>query len=156
METPTWFLALQAIANLAIVATFFVYYRQLKAMQGQLEAARQASAGHNMLSLIPFLQTPSLRDARGVLIKLKGKSFSVWTSSEREDAERVCAAYDVAGILIRNGIVPKQLIIDNWGDSIEKCHDAAKEYLASARAARGADYWDDFEWLAAEAAKRAV
>jgi hypothetical protein len=156
METPTWLIALQAIANFAIVATFFVYFRQLVAMRGQLDAARQASASQNFLSLIPFLQAPTLRESRGVLIKLRDKPYSLWTKAEREDAERACAAYDIAGILIRNGIIPKNLIIDNWGDSISKCHLAAKEYLVSTRAERGADYWDDFEWLAAESRRRGV
>ena len=149
MDTPTWVLVLQAVANLAVVATFFIYYRQLAAM-------RHASIGQSVLALIPFLQTPSLREARGVLIKLREKPYSLWTSSEKENAERACAAYDIAGILVRNNIIPKKLIVDNWGDSITKCHLAAKEYLESTRAARGGDYWDDFEWLAAEASKRGV
>ena len=156
METPTWFFALQAIANTAIVATFFVYYRQMKFMQGQLEASRHASAGQNVLGLLPFLQDPRVSEARGVLINLKGKAPNLWTDAEKESARSACAAYDIAGILIRSGIVPKDIIMNNWSDSITKCHVAATEYLKEVRQSRGTDYWDNFEWLAEQISARRV
>ena len=100
-DTPVWFLILQAIANFAIVATFVVYWRQLVAMRGQLAAAQNTSRNQNLLTLINFLQAPGLPEARGTLIGLgrEGQRLDAWSPEERRVAERVCAAYDITGIL---------------------------------------------------------
>jgi hypothetical protein len=153
-ETPFWFLILQAIANFAIVATFVVYWRQLVAMRGQLAAAQSASRNQNLLTLINFLQVPSLREDRGILIGLKrdGPPLEPWSPDQRRAAERVCAAYDITGILIRQeAAIPKQTIVDNWGDSIRQCHEAAADFIRTMQTERGNSYWDDFDWLAKEA-----
>lgn len=140
-ETP-WLLYLQITITIAMVLTFIVYYFQLKAMQ-------KASLSQNVLTLIDFLQKPGLPEARKELIEVSGEKHpDSWDKDERTRAERVCATYDIAGILIQQGIVPKEIIVDNWGDSIKKCYNAASKLIKEVREERGVDYWDDFEWLA--------
>lgn len=83
-STPCWFLVVQTITGIAIVLTFFVYFRQLRTMQ-------KASLGQNLISLHHFLLDPDFRDARKVLIGLNGKALANWTDDERQTAERACA-----------------------------------------------------------------
>ncbi|MGH9882384.1 MAG: DUF4760 domain-containing protein [Pyrinomonadaceae bacterium] len=148
MEKITLFI--QAVATVAIVATFIVYWRQLVAMRGQLSAMQHSSRSQSLLTLIDLLQRPATIEARGILFGLEGKDSTGWTREERLAAERAISAYDIAGILIRDGAVPdgKRVLTDNWGYSIRKCHQIASPYIAETRKTRGNKYWDDFEWLA--------
>jgi len=152
-STPYWFLILQAIASFAIVLTFFVYWRQLVAMRGQLDAARQASTSQNALTLIQFLQAEDIRIARRILINLQSKPLDAWSDAEKSAAEQVCTSYDIVAIMIKEGIAPKSIFVENWGDSITKCYSAAAPFIAKTREIRGAKYWDDFEWLAGVAVR---
>lgn len=140
---------IQGVTAVLILGTLIVYGLILLVMQKQLTAMRQADLNQNTLALMQFLQAPELARARGVLIELSKtqKPLKHWSEDERESAERACAAYDLAGILIREGLVPESIIVKNWGNSIQKCHAAAAELLAELRASRGDEYWDDFDWL---------
>ncbi|MDB5392088.1 MAG: hypothetical protein JWM11_7734 [Planctomycetaceae bacterium] len=147
-QTPVWFLVLQAISDFAIVGTFFVYWRQLVAMRGQQSATREAIQTQSTIEIIQFLQQPSQRQARKSLRSLAGTPYESWTEKDRQAAEEVCVAYDMAGILIRRGIIPEEIIVENWGESIKRCHEAAKDLLREARKQWGEQFWDDFSWLA--------
>ena len=77
--TPTWYLVLQTMANAAIAGTFVIYWRQLKAMRGQLEASRQAATAESILQLVNFLQAFHIRDAREIVItRLSHVPFLEW------------------------------------------------------------------------------
>ena len=49
-QRPTWIYVLQIVATLAVVATFFVYFFQLRAMQAQLSLVAQAGRAHNLIT----------------------------------------------------------------------------------------------------------
>ena len=146
----TVILTIQAIATIAIVATLVVYWRQLIAMRGQLAAMQHSGRSQSLLTLIDYLQRPGTPEARGVLMGLDGTDFQEWTREQKLAAERAISAYDVAGILIRDGAISdaKEILIDNWGFSIRRCYDIAAPFIADTRKTRGEGYWDDFEWLA--------
>ncbi len=136
-------LIIQTIISVAMVATFLVYYFQLRAM-------RSASAAQNILSLVTFLQAADVRIARGVVRKgLVNKPMSEWTADEVFHASLVCSSYDVAAILIRKGLVESETFLDNWGPSIEHCFDVLREYIQEMQKPEnsGPNYWDDFVWL---------
>src|ERR1017187_9097172 len=96
----TWSLITQAVTGTAIVATFAVYYHQLRAM-------RHASSAQNILAVVSFLQAQDVRDARRVVRKtLIGRPFTSWTADEERAAALVCSTYDIAAIMIRRGLVP--------------------------------------------------
>jgi hypothetical protein len=142
----TWNLVITGITGVAIVATFAVYYHQLRAM-------RHASAAQNMLALVNFLQTEDVRDARRVVRKdLVGRPFSSWKPEEERAAALVCSTYDVAAIVMRQGLVPSAPFIENWGPSIKHCHEVLKDYIIDMRKPEnsGPAYWDDFDWLHGE------
>jgi hypothetical protein len=146
--TPKWLIILQAVGNLAIVATFFIYWMQLRAMRGQLSAALKASRSQNLFTIIEYLQRPQFTEARRVLISLKGKPYSAWTSEERTTAERACSGYDAVAILINGNEEATEVVIKNWGFSIKECFAAAGGLITEVRKYRGEQTWDDFQWLA--------
>lgn len=144
-----WNLIITGVTGAAIFATFFVYWRQLKAM-------RHASAAQNMLALVNFMQTEDVRDARRVVIKeLVNRPFSSWKPGEERAAALVCSNYGVAAIVIREGLVPADPFIKNWGPSIKLCHNVLKDYIINMRKPEnaGPTYWDDFDWLQGEVCK---
>jgi hypothetical protein len=146
-QSPLWFLILQAVSDFAIVGTFFVYWQQLVAIRGQQVATRDAIQTQSTIEIIQFLQQFSQRQSRKALRSLGGKPFETWSEQDRQAAEEVCVAYDMAGILVRRGIIPEELIVENWGESIRKCHEAAAELLQDSRQQYGEQFWDDFSWL---------
>ena len=150
---PTWYLALQVSASFAAVAALIVFWRQLVAMRGQLQIAREASQNQNLVTLINSLQANDLVDARLTLINLgkSGQPYQEWDDEQITKAERVCNTYDLAGLLIRYGVVPEHAVVAHWGDSIIRCHAATSVMIDDLRKTRGSDYWAHFEWLAERA-----
>lgn len=155
---------IDTIAGIAIVCTFVVYALQLRAMNRALTASfeqisvihkqigqgRRGAELESLLAMIQFLQDTRAREDRRVLINLKSEPFENWSPSEIDSAERVCQAYDITAILIREGLLPEEPIILNWGHSIRLCLNAALPMLLKYRTERGETFWDDFSWLAAK------
>jgi hypothetical protein len=87
-----------------------------------------------------------------VLTDLSSKPIASWTKDDRGAASRVYSTYDVAGILIRRGLVPKDLFVNNWGESIVRCYEVLEPFLQELHAeARRAQYGRHFEWLREQA-----
>ena len=143
-------LIVQGLIGIAIIATFGVYYFQLRTMQKQLAASKDASVAQNILALINFLQTEDVRASRTVVRKdLRSIPMDKWNKQQVEDASRVCATYDVAAILIREGLVPAKPFVENWGPSIRECFVTLRPFISSMQSSQnsGPEYWNDFEWL---------
>jgi hypothetical protein len=146
-ETAT--LLLQAIIGVAVFATLAVYYHQLKVMGGQLESMQSSSRAQSALSLVNFLQSPEVREARECVREvLSQKSLDQWTNEERRCASLVCANYDVAAGLLKANLAPSELIVGNWTTSIIHCYDVLAPHMHALRQ-QSADqrYWRNFEWL---------
>ncbi|MDO8444843.1 MAG: hypothetical protein Q7T53_01855 [Deltaproteobacteria bacterium] len=145
-----WSIVLQVMIWTAMIATFIVYYLQLKAMQ-------KGAIGQNILSLINFLQATNVRDARtSVLKSLKLKKYADWNEDEKREASLVCSNYDVASILIlQQKLVPLEPFVSNWGPSIKGCFEICREHIAEMQKPEnsGPHYWNDFNILYDEVIK---
>ena len=132
-----------------IVATFGVYYFQLRTMQKQLASSRDASVAQNILAVVSFLQAEDVRAARTIVRQdLRSLPMQEWSGEQCEAASRVCATYDVAAVLLREGLVPLQPFADNWGPSIRDCYRILWPYIRSMQSQdSGPRYWNDFGWL---------
>ena len=140
-------LSLQLLVWLAMLATFWVYYRQLHTMQN-------ASTAQNFLSLINYLQAKEVQEARRLVRKhLVGKPHTTWTPDEERAAAITCSSYDVAAILIRQGLIPAAPFLENWGPSVKHCYEVLGDYLREMQKNSGPHYWNDFVWLNSEVAK---
>lgn len=143
-------IVIQSAAVVALLLTFYVYYRQLRTMGAQLQAAREASAAQNILALTNFLQASEVRAAREIVrARLSKKEFGNWNEEERREAARVCSTYDVAAIIIRMGLVPAKPFVENWGPSIRHCYEVTKPLIEEMQKPEnsGPTYWNDFGWL---------
>src|SRR5438552_12042568 len=150
-------LLVQTVVGIAIVGTFVVYYLQLRTMQrqltttrDQLDSVRDASRAQNILSVINFLQSEDVRSARTIVRRdLRGKPMAEWDNLEQQAASRVCSTYDIAGILLREGLVPLAPFLDNWGPSIRDCYVVLLPYIRKMQLPEhsGPSYWNDFGWL---------
>lgn len=136
-------LVLQGLIWVAMIATFLVYY-------GQLRAMRTAATGQNILSLVNFLQTSEVRDARTIVRdRLKGKAYP-WSDDEKRSADLLCSTYDVAAILIfEQKLVPAEPFVRNWGASIKDCYEVLLLHIQEMQKPirSGPGYWDDFKKL---------
>jgi hypothetical protein len=139
-----WSIVLQVVIWAAMLATFIVYFRQLRTMQKTAE-------GQNILSIMNFLQAPYVRDARTTVREvLKSKPYADWTKDEKRQASLVCSTYDVASILIyQQKLVPQGPFISNWGPSIKDCYQICREHIAEMQKPEnsGSGYWNDFVLL---------
>jgi hypothetical protein len=122
-ETPLWFLVIQVLTTLTLVATFIAFLAQLRTMQKQLDVAKQSTVAQNTLAIVQFLQQPDIRASRRYVFRnLDGKALSAWTDQDRVEAERVCSSYDVTGMLVRGEIADRELILDNWGNNLRRLY----------------------------------
>ena len=133
-------LIIQSIATIAIVGTFIVYAWQLWSM-------RKTRQSHALLNVVQMLSEPELRKARKILISHAEIQLENWSDETKEKAERVCVFYDIVDILIQNKVITPNIIEENWGDSIKKCHEVASELIREIRKTRGEKYWDGFDRL---------
>ena len=86
--------------------------------------------------------------------ELRNKPLEEWDKNDKWSAGQVCQSYDIAGIMIRNGLIPEKLVADSWGDSLRNCYPILKPYIDQVRFERNAEeFWDDFEWLCLQAPK---
>lgn len=119
-------------------------------MQGQLAAAQQSMNSQNLMTLVGFLQSEDVREARGVVIKsLRTKSLSDWDEADKRAASLACSSYDIAAIMIRLGGVPAKPITDNWAPSIRTCYEVVRPWIEEMQKPENAGpaYLDDFGWL---------
>jgi len=119
----------------------------------QLREISKSRRFTSFMNLSQFLQRDETRKARGILIALSGKDFKDWSQEEIGQAEKACSTYDVAGIAVCKNLIEKDLVVDEWRDSLIKCWEAAKPLIMKYRKTRGKDFWNDFEELY-EAAKK--
>ena len=84
------------------------------------------------------------------------RAFATWTPDEERAAALVCSTYDIAAILIRQGLVPPAPFVEDWGPSVKHCYEVLKDYIAEMRKPEnsGPAYWDDFDWLHGEVLRR--
>jgi hypothetical protein len=149
-------LALQAIASIFVVGTFFVYFRQLKAMQAQLAQNQQSSSeqvdnerrvmhAQTTTTLAAFLHSPQVYEARRHLLSyLASIPYNQWTDDDKTKARHAIGAYDIAAILARMDAVPLEVVARNWGASVIKCEAAGHEMILALRVEHGTPWWDDF------------
>ena len=143
--------ALEVATTVLIACTFLVYLFQLRAM-------RSASTAQNILALLNYLQEPAVREARRrVLVDLKQKPVASWTEDDKREASLVYATYDVAGILIQRGLVPKDLFVSNWGESIVRCYRVLEPFLKELHSVvLGTKYGEYLKWLRDEAVRGGI
>lgn len=147
-------LILQSLVAIAAFGVLFVYFRQLRVMSRQLVAMQKTAQAQSGLSLVAFLQDPKVREARQtVRAVLAQKAMAHWTEGEKDHASRVAENYDVVGALVKSGMAPVDLIVENWGSSIIHCYEALKPWIDDRRNRSDArmTYLGNFKWLYNEA-----
>jgi hypothetical protein len=114
-QLSIWIAAAQSIV---LIVVLVVYAKQLTAMQRQVETARNAAVGQNLMALSIFLQAEDVREARRIVIKeLACRGFKDWSEEEKRAAAKVCSSYGTAGIMLETGLAPPEPVIENWGPS---------------------------------------
>ena len=148
-DTPLWFLVIQVLTTVTLIATFIAFLAQLRTMQKQLDVAKQSTLAQNTLAVAQFLSQPETRASRRHMFRNLGdKPINAWTDDDRIEAERVCSSYDVAGLLVRAGIADRDVIVTNWGMSLSRLYHIALPLILDMRKTSGdANYWHNFEWL---------
>lgn len=145
------------LQSIVLIVVLIVYAKQLKAMQRQVEAARHAAVGQNLLALSSFLQDEDVREARRIVItKLADRGFKDWSEEEKRAAAKVCSSYGTAGIVLETGLVPPEPLIENWGPSIGRCYAILRDYIRDLQSPEnnGPDYWAVFDRLHARVGLR--
>ena len=142
---------IQIASTVLIAFTFLVYVFQLRAM-------RSASTAQNILAVLNYLQDSEVREARRIVFtELNEKPLASWTADDKRVASLVYGTYDMAGILIHRGLVPKDLFVSNWGASIVRCYKVLEPFLAELHAiAPGTKYGEHMKWLRDEAVRNGV
>ena len=98
---------------------------------------------------VEILQTDSIRHARGIVMQLcEYKNNASWNLQDKLEAEKVCQSYDSVGLLVRWKLLPSEMIVDSWGDSLIKSWKITQPLVYEYRESRNApETWDDFEYL---------
>ncbi|MDF1552642.1 MAG: hypothetical protein P1P84_06240 [Deferrisomatales bacterium] len=129
---------------------------QADIMSRQLQQTKVAANAQYFFKAQEMLQTDEIRMARRTVFQLldDNRDFLDWNEEQKLIGENVCMTFDVVGMMVRNGFIPPELILDSWNASIRKSWDATSELVMERRKLAGTNrFWDDFEWLHKEASK---
>jgi hypothetical protein len=121
----------------------------------QVREIRHATNATAFKSVYDILQADDVREARRVVLtSLADKAYESWTDQEIKLADKVGATYDSVGIMVKHGMIPVEVVADNWGDSLRRNWRILSPLVMRYRAQRNSrDYWNEFEWLARQADK---
>jgi len=145
---------IQVIIIIGIFLTLIVYYKQLKLMNKQIQDNREYFKGQNFISIINYLQDDRIREARRYVInKLYKKDYINWNEKDNKMASIVCSSYDTLAILVYINLIPKNIIIENYGPSIINCYNILKPFIIDMQKPEnsGSQYWNDIIELYNEA-----
>lgn len=135
------------MSGLAVLASLLLVAWQVREL-------RRATWAQSFLGCVARLQSEELRQVREKVFELadSSKPFAQWMVEEKEVVDLVCHYYDVVGIMDRWHMLPTEIIVDSWCDSLRRlwpiCEPRVREHRATRKAP---EFWDDFEWLAREA-----
>ncbi len=125
-----------------------------KSRTDQLSETKRTADIDCFLRAASILQDETLRSDRAFLFlheSIDSKSPDSWFLDRTTSAERVCSSYDLVGILLKKGLLPKDLILDAWSDSIKKSWQATRDLVDFRRKRDGDSIWNHFEWMNKEA-----
>ena len=94
-----------------------------------------------------------------VRTELFKKEYGSWTDDDKEQANRVCASYDQAGILISAGVInpktTKGFLSSSWGRSIVDQYECLDDFLNDLQtpSQTGKEFFHHFTWLYQQAKK---
>jgi len=136
------------IALIALIISVLIAIHQIIEMR----LATYATAFNIVMGI---LQTDKRRNERKLVMEiLSKKPMESWSLEDISAAENVCQSYDTAGIMIRNKMLPVNIIADSWGNSIRTTWKILAPFIEQRREKNNStEYWDDFEWLAKQANK---
>jgi hypothetical protein len=141
-----------AVSAIATAATGCVVLISLLVLGWQLREIQRATYAQSFFTAADRLQTESLRQAREAIFALSGTPYGDWTAEQKKLGEVVCHNYDVVGILVRNKMLPEEMIVDSWGDSLRRLWPILKPLVLEYRKTRSSpEFWDDFQFLSERA-----
>ncbi len=141
-----------AISAIATVFTGLIILISILVLAWQLREIKRATYAQSFFTAANRLQDEKLREARGTVFSLKDTQYRDWTPENKKTGEIVCHNYDVVGILVRNKMLPEEMIVDSWGDSLRRLWPILEPLVEDYRKQRKSpEFWDDFQYLAEKA-----
>jgi len=142
-----------ALGSCATALYTIVFIATLIYLKREIHEMRLATYASAYKAIVEILQTEEVLAAREYIFnKLIDKPFKSWSKKNKREAEKVCRSYDAVGQMVRHEFLPKEYIVDSWGNSLRRCWPILSPLVLSYREQwNSAEVWDDFEWLANEA-----
>jgi hypothetical protein len=120
----------------------------------QFRAARKSTWAQSFYNCLTLIQDPKVIEARGIVFAIGEKrvALSELTKEEIESIKLVSRTYDAVGMMAQWGMIPQEIIVDSWCDSIRRLWPICEPYILAERSSRKAkEFWDDFQWLYTQA-----
>jgi hypothetical protein len=138
------------ISAITQIVTLAVLIWAVHTAMRQFKAARQNTWAQAFQNCVAMIQEPSVVSARGIVFAMNDRRATLSDASKEEIAaiDLICRTYDVVGMIAQWGMIPKEIIVDSWCDSIRRLWPICEPRVKQRRTNQKADeFWDDFEWL---------
>jgi hypothetical protein len=146
-----------------IVATQEQQKTALELQKKTVDALVAAMYARSFDKIYDVLDSKEVVTARHVIENdLRSIPFSQWEAKANwKEYERsiktLLRAYNIAGIIVKNGYLPTEHIIPHWEPNIRSTWQVLKPYVYDQRKQRGSrNHWPNFEWLVEEAERFAT
>ena len=118
------------MASVAAAVSLFLVARQIS-------EAKKATYAQAFIAASERLQEESARVDRGATYRLQDKPFAQWTEVEVETARRVVQLLDLVALMVHEGMLPKGVIVENWGPVYYRTWRCTRDLVAHARERSG-------------------
>jgi hypothetical protein len=147
-------------AILVFITCIYAYltHKIAKASEANAEALVTSMYASSFSKVYDVLDDVAVVTARHVVDGLRKIPFeewkldeAVWSENEKH-IKTLLRAYNIAGIFVQHGFLPKKYVIPDWEPSLRSTWKILAPYVHEQRTLRGSNnHWPNYEWLAKEA-----
>jgi len=119
---------------------------QIDLLELGLDQEHETTRSQNMLHAISLLRDKDFRTAMMVLrSRLKDTSMDSW-GSDTHHVLQICSTFNLVGLLVRGNLVPTQLFVQHWGQSVVDAWEVLGDFV-SRKQNQNPEYCADFAYL---------
>ncbi|MEM1246050.1 MAG: hypothetical protein AAGA81_16705 [Acidobacteriota bacterium] len=142
-----------SVLLIAVFAHLVVFGRALRRHSEQidlleigLDQEQEATRSQNMLHAVALLRDKDFRTAMMVLrSRLRDVPMESW-GSDSHHVLQICSTFNLVGLLVRGNLVPQQLFVQHWGQSVVDAWEVLGDFV-SRKQRTTPEYCADFAYL---------
>lgn len=119
-----------------------------------VETLKTTLHANSFSKVYDILDHQDVISARNVINKLGDKPYDEWDNSDEKCIKTLLRAYNIAGIMVKRGLLPEKYVVEDWAPSLKSTWETLEPWVEEQRKDRGDNnHWQNYEELVLAAMK---